>query len=142
MVEGVQQGPVLAGTLFNMYRVPGLKNELCDWLSRANFDQKTSATSESLSREPFQKMNVHLDLTMSKAELLSSLRKSDYLEEYGDILKALGDGSYALVDKAHETQRWEYFLRTKPSNEDYFFERRKFLNCWNALWVPVLLQTL
>ena len=36
---------------------------------------------------------------MSKAELLDSLRKSDYLEEYGDILKALGDGSYALVDK-------------------------------------------
>ena len=44
-------------------------------------------------------MDVHLDLTMSKADLLSSLRKSDYLEEYGDILKALGDGSYALVDK-------------------------------------------
>ena len=36
---------------------------------------------------------------MTKAELLSSLRKSDYVEEYGDILKALGDGSYALVDK-------------------------------------------
>ena len=44
-------------------------------------------------------MDVHLDLTMSKAELLSSLRKSDYLEEYGDILKALVDGSNALVDK-------------------------------------------
>ena len=56
-------------------------------------------SSESLSREAFQKMDVHLDLTMSKAELPSSLRKCDYLEEYGDILKALGDGSYALVDK-------------------------------------------
>ena len=44
-------------------------------------------------------MDVHLEITMSKAELLSSLRKSDYVEEYGDILKALGDGSYALVDK-------------------------------------------
>ena len=44
-------------------------------------------------------MDIHLDLTMSEAELLSSLRKSDYLEEYGDSLKALGDGSYALVDK-------------------------------------------
>ena len=36
---------------------------------------------------------------MSKAELLSSQRKSDYVEEYGGVLKALGDGSYALVDK-------------------------------------------
>ena len=44
-------------------------------------------------------MDVHLDLTMSKAELPSSLQKSDYVEEYGDILKGLGDGSYALVDK-------------------------------------------
>ena len=44
-------------------------------------------------------MDVHLDLTMSKAELLSSLRRSDHVEEYGDVLKALGDGSYALVDQ-------------------------------------------
>ena len=36
---------------------------------------------------------------MSKAELLSSLPKSDYVEEYGDDLKALGDGSYALGDE-------------------------------------------
>ena len=43
-------------------------------------------------------MHVHLDLTMSKAELLSSLWKSDFVEEYGDVLKALGDGSYVLVD--------------------------------------------
>ena len=51
------------------------------------------------SPEAFQKMDVHLDLTMSKAELFSSLQKADYVQEYGDILKALGDGSYALVDK-------------------------------------------
>ena len=44
-------------------------------------------------------MDVHLDLTMSKADLLSSLRKSHYVGEYGDILKALGDESSALVDK-------------------------------------------
>ena len=82
----------------NIYRVPGLKNELCDWLSREDFDENISASSESLSREAFQKMDVHLDLTTSKAEILNSLRKSDYLEEYGDIFKALGEGSYALVD--------------------------------------------
>ena len=42
----------------------------------------------------------------------------------------------------HETHRWEYFLRKKPSNEDYFFERRNVLNCSNAFVVAVLLQTL
>ena len=88
----------LAQLKLNIYRVPGLKNGLCDWLSRENFDEKISASSEALSREAFQKMDVQLDLTMSQAELLSSLRKSDYVEEYGDVLKALGDGSYALAD--------------------------------------------
>ena len=89
----------LAQLKLNIYRVPGLKNEVCDWQSRENFDEKISATSEALSREAFPKMDVHLDLTMSKAELLSSLRKSDYVEKYGDVLKALGDGSHALVAK-------------------------------------------
>ena len=89
----------LAQLKLNIYRVPSLKTEVCDWPSRENFGEKISASSESLSGEVFQKMDVHLDLTMSKAEVLSSLPKSDYVEEYGDIYKALGDGSYALVDK-------------------------------------------
>ena len=89
----------LAQLKLNIHSVPGLKNQVCDWLSRENFDEKISASSEALSQEAFQKLDVRLDLTMSKAELLSSLRKSDHVEEYGDILKALGDGSYALVDK-------------------------------------------
>ena len=42
----------------------------------------------------------------------------------------------------HETHRWGYFPRTKASNEDYFFERRNFLNCSNAFLVAVLLQAL
>ena len=50
---------------------------------------------------------------MSKAELLSCLRKSDYVEEYGDILKALGDGSYALVDK----ELWLLSLSGIPRNK-------------------------
>ena len=73
----------LAQLKLNIYRVPGLKNELCHWLSRENFDEKISASSEPLSGEAFQKMDVHLDLTGSKAELLSSLRKSDYGRSMG-----------------------------------------------------------
>ena len=54
----------LAQLKLNIYRVQGLKNELCDWLSRENFDEKISASSEALSREAFQKMDVHLVFTM------------------------------------------------------------------------------
>ena len=39
----------LAQLKLNIYRVRGLKNELCDWLSRKNFDEKISASSEALS---------------------------------------------------------------------------------------------
>ena len=92
-------GTFLAQLKLNIYRVPGLKNELCGWLSHENFDEEISASSEALSREAFQKMDVYLDLSLSKAELVSSLRKSDYVEEYEDVLKALGDVSYALMDK-------------------------------------------
>ena len=31
----------------NIYGAPGLKNELCDWLSRESFDDKTSASSDA-----------------------------------------------------------------------------------------------
>ena len=56
----------LAQLELNIYRVWGLQNELCDGLSRENFDEKISASSEFPSREAFQKMDVHLYLTTSK----------------------------------------------------------------------------
>ena len=39
----------LAQLKLNVYRVPGVNNELCDWLSRENWDEKNSASSYSLS---------------------------------------------------------------------------------------------
>ena len=60
-------------------------------------------------------------------------------EEKGGAVSTRGSLAYS---KPHETHHWGYFLRTKPSNEDYFFERRKVLNCSNAFVVAVLLQTL
>ena len=56
--------------------------------------------------------------------------------------KGIAAGGRPGPAPTHETHHWGYFLRTKPSNEDYFFERRKVLNCSNAFVVAVLLQTL
>ena len=55
--------------------------ELCDWLSRRSFDDKTSARSEQLSPEAFAKMDVDPDLRISKVALLDSIRRKDYQEE-------------------------------------------------------------
>ena len=87
----------LAQLRLTIYRVPGLKNELCDWLSRESFDDKISASSEQLSREGFAKMDVHLDLGVSKVALLDSIRRKDYEEEYPTVLKNLADRDWAIV---------------------------------------------
>ena len=54
-------------------------------------------------------------------------------------MTTVSDTDHPSLPGAHETHRWGYFLRTKLSNEDYFFERRRFLNCSNAFGVAVLL---
>ena len=51
----------LAQLRLNIYRVPALKKELCDTLSRESFNDKISARSEQLSGEAIAKMDVHLD---------------------------------------------------------------------------------
>ena len=88
----------LAKLRLNIYRVPGLKNELCDWLSRESFDDKVSAASEQLFREAFAKMDVHLDLGMSKVALLDSIRRKDYEEEYPTVMKSLAVRDWAIVE--------------------------------------------
>ena len=73
---------------------------------------------------------------------------SGFAENFGRFLRMTGQTHASgrvkcdLLLQSHETHHWGYFLRAKPSNEDYFFERRKVLNCWNAFVVAVLLQTL
>ena len=66
----------------------------------------------------------------------------DLLTQYCPMLLYLGHLVRRCNWAAHETHRSGYFLQTNPSNEDYFFERRNFLNCSNAFGVAVLLQTL
>ena len=84
----------------NIHRVPGLKNELCDWLSRERFDDKISQSSEELSKEAFQRMDIHLDLSMSKVELLDSIRRKDYEEEYPKVMEALKTRDWIILEGA------------------------------------------
>jgi hypothetical protein len=46
------------------HHTPGMKNELCDWLSRTTFDQKYGLEFENLAKEAFQKMDSQLDLSL------------------------------------------------------------------------------
>ena len=61
--------------------LPGVKNEMCDWLSRTAFDHKYAMHTEELAKEAFCKMDIHLDLYMH-ADKLKSWQWEDYLEMF------------------------------------------------------------
>jgi transposase InsO family protein len=45
-----------------IHHIPGLKNELCDYLSRTDFDAHLDRTSEEISKDAFTRMDRQLDL--------------------------------------------------------------------------------
>jgi len=55
----------------NIFHLPGLKNEFCDYLSRHAFDEKIDEEFESLVREAFVKMDCQLDLGLQQILVLS-----------------------------------------------------------------------
>ena len=50
-----------------VHHIPGIKNELSDYISRNNFDALIGESSEALAKEAFQRMDVQLDLSMRTA---------------------------------------------------------------------------
>ena len=67
----------LAQLKLTVKHIPGVKNELCDFLSRNNFNTKIQEDIELLAKSAFQKMDVQLDLCMQALNFLS-WQASDY----------------------------------------------------------------
>ena len=53
-----------------VHHIPGIKNELSDYISRNNFDAIIAESSEALAKDAFQRMDVQLDLSMRTAGIL------------------------------------------------------------------------
>ena len=70
-----------------MHHIPGIKNELSDYISRNNFDALIGESSEALAKEAFQRMDVQLDLSMRTAGILEGWSLTDYQSEYEEILQ-------------------------------------------------------
>ena len=75
-----------------VHHIPGIKNELSDYISRTNFDALRGESSEALAREAFQRMDVQLDLSMRTAGILEGWSLTDYQSEYKEILQTLSTG--------------------------------------------------
>ena len=47
-----------------IYHVPGIRNELSDYISRHHFDELVQGEFEEMAQGARQRMDTHLDLTM------------------------------------------------------------------------------
>ena len=93
-----------------VHHIPGIKNELSDYISRNNFDALISESSEALAKEAFQRMDVHLDLSMRTAGILEAWSLTDYQSEYEEILETLSTGLEPRVIDGHQWYKYNQHL--------------------------------
>ena len=79
--------------------LPGIKNELCDFLSRENFDARLGEESEKLAREAFARMDLHLDLAMEQLTLIDTFKWWEYATDFPE-LRNLKEGEYQHYSEA------------------------------------------
>ena len=85
-----------------VHHIPGIKNELSDYISRNNFDALIGESSEALAKAAFQCMDVQLDLSMRTAGILEGWSLTDYQSEYEEILQTLSTGLEPRVIDGHQ----------------------------------------
>ena len=113
-VKSFQKGPPLEKaklklwwTYLSQFRVtvhhiPGIKNELSDYISRYKFDALVRESSEALAKEAFQRMDVQLDVSMRTARILEGWSLTDHQSEYKNILHTLSTGLEPRVIDGHQ----------------------------------------
>ena len=75
-----------------VHHIPGIKNELSDYISRNIFDALIGESSEALAKEAFQRMDIQLDLSMRTAGMLEGWNLTEYQSEYEKIRQTLSTG--------------------------------------------------
>ena len=71
-------GTYLSQFRLTVHHIPGMKNELSDYISRNNFVALISESSEAVAKEAFQRMDVQLDLSMRTAGILEGWSLTDF----------------------------------------------------------------
>ena len=90
--------------------IPGVKNELSDYVSRNNFHALIGESSEALAKEAFQRMDVQLDPSMRTAGILEGCSLTDYQSEYKEILQTLSTGLEPRVIDGHQWYKNNQYL--------------------------------
>ena len=93
-----------------VHHIPGIKNELSEYISRNNFVALIGESSEALAIEAFQRMDVQLDLSMRTAGILEGWSLTDYQSECKDILQTLSTGLEPRVIEGHQWYKNNQYL--------------------------------
>ena len=93
-----------------VHHIPGIKNELSDYISRNNFHALIGESSEALPKEAFQRMDVQLDLSMRTAGIFEGWSLTDYQSEYKEILQTLSTGLKPRVIDGHQWYKNNQYL--------------------------------
>ena len=109
--------------------IPGIKNELSDYISRNSFDELIGESSEGLAKEAFQQMDVQLDLSMRTAGILEGWSLTDYRSEYEEVLHTLSTGLEPRVIDGHQWYN---------NNQYVFYEDRVVVPEARFRWVSAM----
>ena len=90
--------------------IPGIENELSDYISRNNFHALIGESSEALAKEAFQGMHVQLDLSMRTAGVLEGWSLTNYQSEYKEVFQTLSSGLEPRVIDGHQGYKNNQYL--------------------------------
>ena len=96
--------------------IPGVKNEFCDWLSRAQFDSKVGQNFDQIAQEAFDKMDTAIDFAiLFKISDMVDFDSLDYNKnEWSEIWTQLDPyHSKVIEDKMFYRTPKELFCETK-----------------------------
>ena len=93
-----------------VHHIPGIKNELSDYISRNDFHGLIGESSEALAKEAFQRMDVQLDLSMRTAGILEGWSPTDYQSEYKKMLQTLNTPLEPRVIDGHQWYKNNQYL--------------------------------
>ena len=93
-----------------VHHIPGIKNDLSDYIWRNSFDALIGESSEALAKEAFQHMDVQPDLCLRTAGILEGWRLTDYQSEYKEILQTLSTVLEPRVIDEHQLYKNNQYL--------------------------------
>ena len=86
-----------------VHHIPGMKNELSDYIAHNNFDALIAESSEALAKDAFQRMDVQLDLSLRTTGILEDWSPTKYQSEYKTLLLTFSTG---LEPRVIDRNQW------------------------------------